>query len=139
MDNLSLVETENFRSSAPLEMDFFMRSGFRHLALDMLIDSARTVANRPNSAEAQYEYQWLRGKGYITPLAAADCFDFISDETIDSKTASENFIRQLNTDANALLDALLSAKARLLRDQSELSSFEEEHEVVGYASPRMSA
>lgn len=114
-DGMFSAEFDPAELASP-DADYFSIQGHRQLALDMLIDAARTIQKNPASKNAKFERDWLEGKEDDCLIPANMCFEAVVGGNIDVTIASTTFIRALDSNPNSLLKALHSARRKLVAD-----------------------
>ena len=126
VENLGVAENHNAQSvgddavggEAPLQgmtqpgLDHFSGIGHRLLAVDMLTESLRVLAEDPQSAEAVHERNWLLGVG-DSAVPASFCFDAISSGGVDALVAAQTFIKACGEDPAGLKRALQKASSSI--------------------------
>jgi hypothetical protein len=61
----------------PAGMDYFVSTGYRKLALELLADAVTEIARDPDSPEAAAERAWLEGQG-DSQLSAQLCMEAVA-------------------------------------------------------------
>ena len=116
--------------------EYFLHTGFRQLALEMLIESARTIVNEPHSEASAFQYRWLLGHNELSAaglvidkqIAFDSTFCFCSlagDDDISTQLAAEKFIHALETDASAMIAALLKSRTHLAQGTFDFANLPE--------------
>lgn len=92
--------------------DYFTEIGHRRLALELLLDAAKTCVKQPGTREAAYERRWLDGIEDDCPIPGTLAFEFLTGDGNRVDAVKERFLSALATDGEALVSTLEKARGR---------------------------
>lgn len=107
--------------------DHFTLYGHRRMALEMLIDSVKTIKSNPDSAASENERLWILGLRDNCLISAPMCFEAVSGGDIDVNDAANQFLKAVDSNPDMLLNALSVANSKLSRDEFEIG-FDQAHD-----------
>lgn len=92
--------------------DYFAEIGHRRLALEMLLDAAKTCVKQPDSREAAYEKRWLDGIEDDCPIPGTLAFEFLTGDGNRVEAVKQRFLSALDADGESLINTLEKARGR---------------------------
>lgn len=102
----------NFEQVKP-GLDFFSTTGYRLMAVEMLIESVQDLKKFPDSETSEYQKNWLLGIEDAGLITGTFCIEAVAGDGVDIQEASIKFLAAAEKDPDGLLRALQNAKTRI--------------------------